>query len=231
MCPGSADQVPRLQDQGKYSSFVCAYLSFSRQLRLRGYQGQRCKGRTLVLRGEWAGDAGWRPLRGWFNLTNELALLSAYCDVPISLSVSSGSGRCSSSARMPLIQASHSSGRVKLTGIDFKWMGAPSAFGGQVKEAYRSSTVSPFFTLQNELQPRVSVPAKNIVVSALTGGSRCTPCPLPRGSEKLVTGNRQRFWSPSQRRQCGEPRFRRWQHRGSAQSLGQTQVRAYLIGL
>lgn len=63
-------------------------------------------------------------------------------------------GRCSSGASSAgaVIQASTSSGIVRITGIAFGWMVRTSVFGSVVRMAYRSFLVSPSFTFRTEVQ-------------------------------------------------------------------------------
>lgn len=74
------------------------------------------------------------------------------------------------------------------------WIVTTSALGGLVRKPKRSSVVFP--SLRSEVQPRVSIPAKKIG-PPLAEANHWTPFPLPRGSEKLVSGTKQRLLSPA----------------------------------
>jgi hypothetical protein len=70
------------------------------------------------------------------------------------LSDPSESGRCSfkTSSGGAVIQASTSSGVVRITGIAFGWIAPTSAFGSVVRNAYRSLVVSPSLTFRTDVQ-------------------------------------------------------------------------------
>src|SRR5258708_570108 len=118
-------------------------------------------------------------------------------------SVPSVSGRCSfrASSDEAVIQASTSSGVVRITGIAFGWMAPTSAFGSVVRNAKRSLVVSPSLTFPTDVQ-LVQMPAKQARGRVSSRANQMSPPSALLNSLKLLNGTTQRFSTPSQRVQC-----------------------------
>ena len=84
---------------------------------------------------------------------------------------------------------------------------ATSAFGDVVRNANRSSVVSPSLTFRTEVQPGTCSPAKNAGRPSAISNHAFPPRSWS-GSAKRVNGTRQRFSGPSHLRQCGEAALR-----------------------
>jgi len=123
-------------------------------------------------------------------------------------SFSSDKGRCNAFASVQgaRIQASISSGPVRITGIALGWIGATTAFGSVVRKAKMSAVTSPSLARRTPVQG-VHIPANTNSGSLSYIANQCSGFLLVTGSgmgpysEKEVAGTRQRLSGPSQRLQ------------------------------